>query len=289
MTSNGGNGPPGLSSYHVQLGDDTEQLRAWAESTETQDQLMIHSIEIEINEPNLDNYDSLIYAPRGCMGDPLARRAEEILRRCTPYPKDDPRDDRVYDQHRFTVYRISDDAHIISDDRRRDLSVQVPTRLLWNREFCIADFYTSQLARLCRMTKDEKRQFYRRLPMGEAICRRIVDALDRGVIPEERLHNLPFRFACTAIGKAGSPERYEIRDRALHFHVVVPAELAIRSAFNVVRWYEAQVRKAYAELADIASAEDREVDVLRVLYHEPLSDHEAALANLAAELCTPLP
>ena len=76
------------------------------------------------------------------MGDPLARRAEEVLRQGWPYPGDIPGEPRFCDPERFYVHRISPVHHIIVDSARgvdQDWDTIIGTENLINLEFCLGD------------------------------------------------------------------------------------------------------------------------------------------------------
>ncbi|KAF8835102.1 hypothetical protein BDN67DRAFT_913628 [Paxillus ammoniavirescens] len=106
------------------------------------------------------------------MGDPLAWRAEDVLRWCTPYPQDDIHQGDLFAQQRF---RVSVDDHVINDSHKPfEESVLIPVRLLLNHDFCVANYYTSRLVNCYGISKTEKHGYYRRIPMSNAIGLRIV-------------------------------------------------------------------------------------------------------------------
>jgi hypothetical protein len=132
--------PGGVISYSVELGN----LQALADATERIDTLMLGSAQVEVESGEFndllaldkcedsDDEDDLYQLPGtenlvatqvepsdfadsdwedtpgfhlGLMGDPLARRAEHVLRQGCPFPGDDQDDPDIRDRERFHVYR----------------------------------------------------------------------------------------------------------------------------------------------------------------------------------------
>jgi hypothetical protein len=80
------------------------------------------------------------------MGDPLAMRAKYVLSKAS-YPGDQnpgtPQPDC------FTVYRVSDEEHVVIDqEHRRDPEITVLASLLMNPRFKLANWYTRRLGML---------------------------------------------------------------------------------------------------------------------------------------------
>jgi hypothetical protein len=142
VPSNRRDRPPGVPSYamHVDTGE-TERLRVLADSTESIEELTVGSMQLECEgEVTQDNggwtntdswdwpsesgsdqdgdrsrYDLTSKVTPAPLGDPLARRAEELLAINTPYPGDDISNGETFLAGRFTVYRTSETHHVIMD------------------------------------------------------------------------------------------------------------------------------------------------------------------------------
>ncbi|KIJ10554.1 hypothetical protein PAXINDRAFT_16471 [Paxillus involutus ATCC 200175] len=289
VASNGGTGPPGMLSYHIHLDTDTERLLALAESTETMETLTLNAMWIQEEEDPVDRLEAESGVRPGRMGDPLAWRAEEVLRTCTPYPEDDVHRGDVFDRERFSVYHVSIDEYVINDSHKPfEESVLVPVKSLLNRDFCVANYYTSNLATRYGISRTEKYKYYRRIPMSNAIGSRIVSLLSKFLgVPGKENTRLP-RFTCID-HLLGSPKRYEIVDCELYFRMDLPVELATNPKVNLVSWYNRRVERAFESLAHELVANNREVDILRWLFRAPLTDVETALDELACNLLRPLP
>ncbi|KAF8833860.1 hypothetical protein BDN67DRAFT_871883, partial [Paxillus ammoniavirescens] len=109
------------------------------------------------------------------MGPALALRAEQVLHWCIPYPRDDSNRDDLLSCSQFHVYEVTGGVHVISDSHKPfEDDVLVPTNQLRNRDFCVADFYTSRLAQRYGLPKETCRHFYRGVPMGNTLGLRIV-------------------------------------------------------------------------------------------------------------------
>ena len=105
--------PPGVvASYSVQIAHESERLRDLADLTERIDCLQLGTCHLMT--------ESFIFSHRNPtperMGDSLAACAEHVLAMCSLYPGDDISTGEVYNRDRFTMYRLSEMGHVISDN-----------------------------------------------------------------------------------------------------------------------------------------------------------------------------
>ncbi|KAG1793637.1 uncharacterized protein HD556DRAFT_1194370, partial [Suillus plorans] len=76
------------------------------------------------------------------MGNPLARRTEQILRQNAPYPGDDLNGEETFSGGRFLIYRVSETWHLIMDHGSHlEDDIEIPLFLLENPAFFIRDWY----------------------------------------------------------------------------------------------------------------------------------------------------
>ena len=97
------------------------------------------------------------------MGDPLARRAEEVLRQGWLYPGDIPGEPRFRNPECFYVHRILLVHHTIVDNARgvnQDWDTIIGTENLINLEFRLGDWYARQLVNQGCGTEDEWLLYY---------------------------------------------------------------------------------------------------------------------------------
>ncbi|KAF8834526.1 hypothetical protein BDN67DRAFT_914810, partial [Paxillus ammoniavirescens] len=185
---------------------------------------------------------------------------------------------------------VSVDDYVINDSHKLfEESALVPVRLLLNRDFCVADYYTSRLANRYGISKTEKHGYYRCIPMSNAMGSRIVSLLSEFLeVPGNEDTRLP-RFTCIDHDLLGSPEWYEIVDHELYFRMDLLVELATNPKFDLVSWYNKHVERAFESLVHKLVANDREVNMLRWLFKTPLTPVETALDELACNLLRLLP
>ncbi|EGO04744.1 hypothetical protein SERLA73DRAFT_173936, partial [Serpula lacrymans var. lacrymans S7.3] len=115
------------------------------------------------------------------LGDPLGEVAQRLLTEGTPYPGDEVTDRDTYDLGRFSVYRVSDHEHVITDSYRwLEDDVWIPTSFLLDTKFCVADWYADQRGQSAGFPQNECEEYYSYLPMGDAIGDRVEELLNMG-------------------------------------------------------------------------------------------------------------
>ena len=136
--------PPGaVASYSVHVAHESERLRDLADSTERINCLQLGTCHLMT--------ESFISSHRNPtperMGDPLAMCAKHVLAMCSPYPRDDISTGEVYHQDRFTVYRVSETEHVISDNTRGmnlDWYTPISSHLLKDWNFWVGEWLANQ-------------------------------------------------------------------------------------------------------------------------------------------------
>ena len=127
--------PPGaVASYSVHVAHESERLRDLTDSTEHINCLQLGTCHLMT--------ESFISSHRNPtperMGDLLAMHAKHVLAMCSPYSRDDVSTGEVYNWDRFTVYRVSETGHVISDNTQGtnfDWYTPIPSHLLKDRNF----------------------------------------------------------------------------------------------------------------------------------------------------------
>lgn len=172
--------PPGVPNYamHIETGLDGER-QALEDSTELITEIPLNVALLQYEIPKKPVYRTWGVADEP-IGDPLARRAEEILRQSAPYPGDDLTSEETFAKDRFLIYRILAVRHIIMDHGTHlKEELEIPSFLLRNPVFFVGDWYANRLAEDCEVPKSMRRCMQRRKPMGDPIADRVEEILNR--------------------------------------------------------------------------------------------------------------
>ncbi|KAG2123107.1 hypothetical protein BD769DRAFT_1359789, partial [Suillus cothurnatus] len=180
------------------------------------------------------------------LGDPLARRAEELLAINTPYPGDDISNGETFSAGRFTVYRTSETHHVIMDGaRQKEEDLLVPSSHLQNPLFCLGDWYTTHKAGPIGMPKELSRLRHTQHRMGDAILDQVCKLLN-----EEQGFpggNSPNRFS-VARNVVDEEVIFEIRDSEFSFVIWANDAFLHNERLDVTGWYHRRLMKSYWEL-----------------------------------------
>ncbi|KAG2126511.1 hypothetical protein DEU56DRAFT_697882, partial [Suillus clintonianus] len=199
------------------------------------------------------------------MGDPLARRAEHLLRLHVPYPGDDLESENTFSEERFLVYRTSETHHVIMD-RGSHLGddLVILSNLLKNPRFCVSGWYAKRLIIPLNSPSSLKWKTNHYSRMGNATSKRVSAVLNGETnYPGRTSAN---RFDCQRV-KYADDVVYEIVDRELGFHVWTDEEFLDNEKLSISHWYAKRLLKAYHEMDQLMlEAELRwEDDHLRIL------------------------
>ncbi|KAG2052167.1 hypothetical protein BDR06DRAFT_888432, partial [Suillus hirtellus] len=190
------------------------------------------------------------------IGDPLARRAEEILRQNAPYPGDDLGKEETLSPERFLIYRISETCHVIMDSGSHlGIDYEIASYLLHNPNFFISDWYMKRLAEPLDVPRFMLRYRQQRTPMGDAIPERVVNMLNAEVrLPGESAED---RFFCHRV-QYENDSIYEIFDQELNYYVRMDERFLRNEKLNVSHWYAKQLLKGYQKLNSLMLAKELE-------------------------------
>ncbi|KAG1894470.1 uncharacterized protein F5891DRAFT_961436, partial [Suillus fuscotomentosus] len=190
------------------------------------------------------------------IGDPLARRAEAILRQNAPYPGDDLGKEETLSSERFLIYRTSETRHLIMDRASHlEDDIEIPLFLLNNPNFFISNWYMKRLAWPLDVPRFMLRYMQQRTPMGDAIAERVASMLNTEVrLPGE---SSPDRFYCHRVGYENE-NVYEIFDQELNFYVCADDRFLSNEKLNVSHWYAKHLLKAYRKLNGLMVAKELE-------------------------------
>ncbi|KAG2080851.1 uncharacterized protein F5147DRAFT_541142, partial [Suillus discolor] len=166
---------------------------------------------------------------------------------------------------RFTVYRVSDDQHVIIDrEDRRDPEVTVPTSLLLSPRFQLANWYAAKSWRTSGPGPSTHETLEKEtLDMQTPLATRVEQLLtQRGRYPGDHPdYGQRNRFECMH----HSNGTYEIRDHVREFNVIVPVNLLLNEKFRLAKWYEKQLQRAHNELCERLQGGMEETNILRSL------------------------
>ncbi|KAG2119711.1 uncharacterized protein F5147DRAFT_563758 [Suillus discolor] len=220
------------------------------------------------------------------IGDPLARRAEELLRRDAPYPGDDLTNEETFSDERFLIYRISDTRHVIMDHASYlEDEVEIPSYLLRNPAFFVSDWYSNRLAAGYDIPKSLRRCMQRHRPMGDALADRVTKMLNR----ETRLPGEPRaaedRFTCDRLIYDDGIV-YEIVDHKLDYILKADDLFLCNERLNVAHWYAKHLLKGYKRLNTLMLSKELEWENhhFRSLDSGDLSPMECALEDVVHQL-----
>ncbi|KAG1788017.1 uncharacterized protein HD556DRAFT_1199657, partial [Suillus plorans] len=190
------------------------------------------------------------------IGDPLARRAEEILRQSAPYPGDNLTSEETFAKDRFLIYRISAVRHIIMDHGTHlKEELEIPSFLLRNPVFFMGDWYANRLAEDCEVPKSMRRCMQRRKPMGDPIADRVEEILNRETrFPGEPIED---RFICHRTAY-GDDIIYEILDQELNYVLRAEDHFLCNEKLNVAHWYAKHLLKGYKQLNTLMLSKELE-------------------------------
>ncbi|TFK31386.1 hypothetical protein BDQ12DRAFT_582627, partial [Crucibulum laeve] len=148
MVASSSSKPPGKSALHniqPELASDEED-----EEIEVLHGLPLGMIELRTplgtSTPHEQDWFEYVpeRRPRRYMGDALAMMAEYVLNDSQPYPGDEtnPEAASPAQQYRFDMVQKLPEWHCIYD-RVTEFDIDIPTHLLENRHFCLADWYAN--------------------------------------------------------------------------------------------------------------------------------------------------
>ena len=169
------------------------------------------------------------------MGDPLTRRAEEVLRQGWPYPGDIPGEPRFRNPEHFYVHWISPVHHIIVDSARgvnQDWDTIIGTENLSNLEFHLGDWYARRLVNQGYGTEDERLLHYRYHPMAATLAQRVNELLMVEFDLDQAITGLLPQFTCLMADNG-----IVIWDRIAALQLCLPMHLALNERLDVVNWY----------------------------------------------------
>ncbi|KAG2106852.1 hypothetical protein BD769DRAFT_1366511 [Suillus cothurnatus] len=213
------------------------------------------------------------------LGDPLARRAEELLVINTPYPGDDISDGETFSAGQFTIYQTSETHHVIMDEE----DLLVPSSHLQNPLFCLGDWYTMHKAGPIGMPKELSWLRHTQQRMGNAILDQVCKLLN-----EEQGFpggNSPNRFS-VARNVVDEEVIFEIRDSEFSFVIWANDAFLHNERLDVTGWYCKRLMKSYRELYTLVFEKELEWedDHFRLLDRGPLSPMDSALEEVVQQL-----
>ena len=261
--------PPGMVTLHsMGLGGVLRDLQALADTTEQSDTLTLASAWIvegwesedegtfQVTRPDPivtivnadenhsideDDEDNIPFHHLGRMGDPLARRAEYILRQGCPFPGDELSLPETPAKDRFCIYRTSAMQHVICDDHRlldQESDTLIDSHLLMNSEFNLGHWYAKHLVCLGYGSREKLRGVVRFAPMMTPLASHIQGLLTETLNPDWKTSGDLYCFTCIT-----KKDGIVIWDRFTHFRSFLLYGLALREYFDVVNWYRTAIHR----------------------------------------------